>query len=780
MKSICNKLRFRIGILVLLSAIFMQGCEETERRSFTEDDLVLIPKPKNLELREGSFSVNSETKLVLAEDSLQIITPIITDLFDQAAGFQLQTVKETPEENFIQLKFNSKLGNEAYNLDVSNDQVILESGSHLGFVYGLETIRQLLPKEIESQSFVDNTNWLIPNVSISDVPQYSWRGNMLDVSRHFFDKEYIKKHLDRMAFLKLNTFHFHLIDDQGWRIEIKKYPKLTEVGAFRVDQEDKHWNARAENDSNAEATFGGFYTQEEIKEIVAYASDLGIRVVPEIEMPAHVMSAIAAYPWLSCTGEAIAVPSGGVWPITSIYCPGKETTFEFLEDVLTEVIPLFPGEYIHVGGDEATKTNWESCPDCQRRIREEGLSGVEELQGYFMQRMENFLAENDRTLIGWDEILEGGLPEEATVMSWRGFEGGWEASKEGHDVVMTPTSHMYFDYYQGNPDNEPIAFNAFTPLSQVYKFRPVLDSMSTAQKEHILGGQANLWAEYIPTEEQSEYMLFPRLTALSEVVWTPEEKLDWNAYARRVQKMMERFDIMGINYAKSAYAITPSSKINLDSKSIEITMEAEFPDQQIRYALNEELNNNSPVYENPISLDTSAILKAAVFKNGQPMGTKLEKEFVFHKGVASEVDYKNEFSDRYKGSGETTLVDVLRGSKNFHDGRWQGWIRRPAVVTLDLEENKSVQDIKVGTIEHQGAGIYFPQNIIVEVSTDNSDFRKVGEMDIDFENNPESLIKDFSVDFEEQEARYIRVSVEPRSFSGRRGSWLFIDEILVN
>lgn len=770
-------------ILLVFFIICTIGCAEKENPSFKKDDLVLIPQPKSLNLNTGSFRVNSDTRLVIQQDSLKSITNILNDLFNTSAGFQIRVSKDIPETNFIQLKQNSEIEQESYKLSVTSENVVLEANSRLGFVYGLETIRQLLPKEIESPSKISNIDWVIPNVEISDAPQYSYRGNMLDVSRHFFDKEYIKKHLDRMAFLKLNTFHFHLIDDQGWRIEIKKYPKLTEVGGFRVDQENKHWNARTKNDPEEEATYGDYYTQEDIKEIVAYAQEKGIRVIPEIEMPAHVMSAIAAYPWLSCTGEPIAVPSGGIWPITSIYCAGKESTFTFLEGVLTEVMGLFPGKYIHVGGDEATKTNWESCPDCQRRITEEDLANEHELQSYFMKRLEKFLNENNRTLIGWDEILEGGLPEEATVMSWRGFEGGWEASKQGHDVIMTPTSHLYFDYYQGSPDNEPVAFNAFTPLNRVYEFRPVLDSMTVEQKTHVLGGQANLWAEYVPTAEHSEYMLFPRLAALAEVVWSPEEKLNWRDFSIRIQKMMERFEVMGINYAKSAYAVQSESKIDLETGEITISLKAEFPDVEIRYALGDsKLTPTSKVYKTPITIDSSSNLKAAVFKNGEIMGAILDKVFAFHKAVAKPVSYQYDYNKSYASSGETALVNVLKGSKYFKDGRWQGWINNPAIITIDLEKATEVNEVTVGSLEEQGTGIYFPQKLVVEVSEDGRYFEEVAEIERAFQPNPSAKIENFELKFEPRKnIQFLRVTIEPLAQTPKGGSaWLFLDEIQVN
>src|SRR5690606_28139878 len=346
-----------------------------------------------------------------------------------------------------------------------------------------------------------------------------------------------------------------LVDDQGWRIEIKKYPKLTEIGGFRNDQEDSHRDGRRVTTPEDDATYGGFYTQEDIKEIVAYAQSKGVRVVPEIEMPAHVMSAIAAYPELSCFETPIGVPSGGVWPITEIYCAGKESTFEFLENVLLEVMELFPSEYIHVGGDEATKTNWEKCPHCQKRMKDEGLASVDELQSYFIKRMERFIASHDRKLIGWDEILEGGLAPEATVMSWRGFEGGMEAANQGHDVVMTPTSYMYFDYYQGPQNEEPLAWGGYIPLSKVYEFDPVVETMTPEQAKHVLGGQANVWSEQIKTAAHSQYMIYPRLAALSEAVWSPKESRDWDDFSKRILTLFERYEYLDINYAKSAYLV---------------------------------------------------------------------------------------------------------------------------------------------------------------------------------------------------------------------------------
>ncbi|MCM4156980.1 glycoside hydrolase family 20 protein [Gramella sp. AN32] len=765
---------------LILNVAFFSSCGDSEKKTFSEEEVMLIPRPAKMELKEGSFRFDKNTVFVANDEEQEKLSALLIDKFKSAAGFSLKTVSEKPKANFVQYKENKELGEEGYTLKVDNNSIFIEAGGFAGYLYALESIRQLLPPEIENDQIQDGTIWLIPNLEINDKPRYKWRGLMLDVSRHFFEKEYILKTIDRLAMLKLNTLHLHLVDDQGWRIEIKKYPKLTEVGAWRVDQESKHWNARSQNEPGVEATYGGFYTQEDIKEIVAYAKDRAISVVPEIEMPAHVMSAIAAYPELSCTGEPIAIPSGGVWPITDIYCPGKETTFEFLEDVLLEVMELFPSKYIHVGGDEATKTEWEKCPDCQRRMKEEGLANVEELQSYFIKRMERFISSHDRILIGWDEILEGGLAPGATVMSWRGIDGGWEASKQGHDVIMSPGTPLYFNHYQGDPDKEPIAQGGYNPLHLVYEFDPVVDSMSIEQKEHVLGAQANLWSEYIPTESHSEYMLFPRLAALSEILWTPEEKKDWNNFTRRLENLKKRFDYLDINYSTTMYDVTADATVDSATGKISIRLKSELPDAKIRYTLDgKKPNPSSEVYEDPVLLDSSSNLKAAVFEDGKLKGDVLEKEFRFHKAVGSNVNYEPKYSDRYTGIGEKTTVNVLRGSKNFHDGQWLGWMGKDVSISVDLGEPKSISKISVGSMADQGSGIYFPVKLEYYISTEKDDLKLVGEINREFENKGFIVLKDFTAEFEQETARFVKVKITNFKKSTYGGSWTFIDEIIV-
>jgi hexosaminidase len=434
------------------------------------------------------------------------------------------------------------LQDEAYRLEADRQNIRITAGSAAGLFYGTMTLQQLMPPEKRRKLNV-------PAVTITDKPRFRWRGMHLDVCRHFFPVAFIKKYLDILAMHKMNMFHWHLTEDQGWRIEISQYPRLTEIGAWRVDREYQPWNERIPPEPDEKATYGGFYTQEEIREVVQYAADRFITVVPEIEMPGHALAALAAYPELSCTGGPFYVMPGSYWPIDDIYCAGKECTFKFLENVLTEVAELFPGPYVHIGGDEAGKANWEKCSDCQMRIKNEGLHNEHELQSYFIKRIEQFLATKQKKLIGWDEILEGGLAPQATVMSWRGMEGGIEASKAGHDVVMSPTAHCYLDYYQSaDKEHEPVAIGGYLPLDTVYTFEPMPPDLEADKQQHILGAQGNVWTEYMPNGNHVEYMALPRLCALAEVVWTAPEKRDLTGFKNRLKGHYKRLDMLDINY----------------------------------------------------------------------------------------------------------------------------------------------------------------------------------------------------------------------------------------
>jgi len=749
---------------------------------FAQKDITIIPKPANIEVKEGVFQFSKDTKIIASNAAQKEIATALMNKFKAATGWQPEFSNKKSKSNYIEFKIDKNLNREAYQLKVTSKSIVITAKENAGLIYGLETIRQLLPTAIESKNQVANVNWVIPNVSIKDEPRFQWRGLMLDLSRHFFDKNYVIQTIDRLAMLKMNVLHLHLVDDQGWRIEIKKYPKLTEIGAWRVNQENVIWNARLTVDPNEKGTYGGFLTQEELKEIVKYAATKNIQVIPEIEMPAHVSSAIAAYPELACFNQKIGVPSGGVWPITDIYCAGKENTFEFLEDVIDEVIAIFPSKYIHIGGDEATKTNWETCPHCQKRMQEEGLKNVHELQSYFVKRMEKYINSKGKKVIGWDEILEGGLAPDATVMSWRGTEGGIEASKQGHDVIMTPESHCYFNIYQGPQNEEPLAFGGFIPLTKVYHFDPVVDEMTPEQAKHILGAQANLWAEYIESTQESEYMIFPRLGAMAEVLWSPKEARNWNDFTTRLPSLLARFDYLGINYSKSAYLVSAASTAHLDKKQIKVALKNEFPNADIRYVLdNKNLDNQAIKYTDSITIQGTTILKASLFKEDKPVGKVFTDSIQFHKAVGNKLTFKNPYHENYKADGPLGLVNIIRGSKNFHDGQWQAWLVDDMEVVIDLEKNQSIHQVTLGALENQGSGIYFPTEIKAFISTDGKTYKEVGKIIRPFAINSNSELKDFKISFEKTNARFVKVIATNLKKSPKgESSFLFFNEILVD
>jgi hexosaminidase len=771
--------RLKSLLVIIFLTVLSSGYSQ---KIYTEKDIQIIPKPNQLIVQTGTFEFSKNTVFVANTDFQKDISNALINKFEKAAGWRPVLGAKAPQKNFIQFKVNPNFHKEAYKVEVINNTITVTAKENAGFIYGLETIRQLLPVAIESKFAVTTEKWQIPNVTITDEPRFQWRGLMLDLSRHFFDKNYVMETIDRLAMHKMNVLHLHLVDDQGWRIEIKKYPKLTEVGAWRVDQENVAWNARLTVNPDEKGTYGGFLTQEELKEIVQYAAAKNIEIIPEIEMPAHVSSAIAAYPELACFNQRIGVPSGGLWPITDIYCAGKESTFEFLQHVIDEIITIFPSKYIHIGGDEATKTNWEKCPDCQKRMKDNGLKNTHELQSYFVKRMEKYINSKGKKIIGWDEILEGGLAPEATVMSWRGTQGGIDAAKQGHDVIMTPESPCYFNFYQGPQNEEPVAFDAYNPLSEVYKFDPVVSTMTPQEAGHVLGGQANLWAEHLPGPKDSEYMIFPRLAALSEVLWSTKESRNWNDFTTRLASLLTRYDYLGINYAKSAYLVTASSSADLIKKQINVTLKNEFPNPDIRYVLgNKSIDHNAVKYTSPIQFTETTVIKASLFQNDKPVGKTFTDTIIFHKAVAHKVSYLTPYNQNYKGDGPFTMVNTIRGSKNFHDGQWQAWLVNDMEMVIDLESQQSIEQVTVGTLESQGAGVFFPTQIKVLVSNDGINYKEVAKVSRPYAVNVTSELKDFKINFVKNNTRFVKVIATNLKKSPKgESSWLFVDEILVN
>ena len=767
--------------LLFITALLAFACQTPKQQvKFAENDICIIPKPQSMTLNNGNFQFTKETVFV-SNQSLAPAAEIFAKQFEKASGIKLPIKNETVQTNYIALSIDNSLPKEGYNLVVQPDKISIAAADYNGAIYALETLRQLLPKEFESSTPV-NANWVIPTITINDKPEYPWRGLMLDVSRHFFSKEYILKTLDRMAMLKLNTFHFHLVDNEGWRIEIKKYPKLTEVGAWRVDQEDKLWDERTsnpadafDNPASAPKKYGGFYTQEDIKEIVAYAAARGITVIPEIEMPAHVMSAIAAYPELSCHKRPIGVPSGAVWPNIDIYCAGQEESFTFLEDVLTEVMALFPSKYIHIGGDEADHTEWEKCPKCQQRIKDNHLKDVHELQSYFIKRIDKFLVSKGRVLVGWDEIMDGGLANDAVVMNWRGIDIGRKALEQGNPVVLT--SDCYINRYQGLPEYEPLANGGYVTLKKLYHYNLEKENLSPELQKNVLGTQANLWAEFIATPEHSEYMLFPRLLAFSEISWTPDNLKNWDNFVKRTETFMDRLDVMKIKYARSMYQVLPA--VENQNGKVFLKLECEVPNADIRYALGDTPIEKAEKYTQPIPFNESTTFKATVF-SGKATNTITTGEVTFHKAIAKKMSYSPLYHKKYQGQGEMTLTNVVRGSKNFLDGQWLGWLGDDVTLTLDLEQATEVSEVRIGAMDYQASGIYFPIKFAVALSTDGKNYREVATHNEPCVVRGKPSLKDFALKFNSQEARYIKITLKNVKTPPKGGdAWLFIDEVLV-
>ena len=510
-------------------------------------DPAIIPVPAAMQQQDGVFVLQPDMRIRVDAATLET-GRLLAAVLGKSTGFTLQIVMDG-DAAIVLTTADAKgsLGSEGYELAVSPDSLVIRAPQPAGAFYGVQSLLQLLPPEVFSPSIVNDIEWKIPCVRIEDQPRFPWRGLMLDVSRHFFDTEEIKQLLDSMAMQKLNTLHWHLVDDNGWRIEIEKYPLLTQVGAWRKDV-GFGLDAKATTAYGPDGRYGGFYTQDDIREIVAYAQSRHINIVPEIEMPGHSIAALSAYPELSCSGGPYSTDIGaGIH--AGVYCAGQDESFAFLQDVLTEIFDLFPSKTIHIGGDEVPKDNWKACPQCQARMKAEGLKNEHELQSYFIRRIEKFINANHRNLIGWSEIREGGLAENAAVMDWIG--GAVEAAGSGHDVVMSPTSHCYFDYYQSQDlSGEPRAIGGYLPLSTVYSFEPVPENLPPDQQNHILGAQGNVWTEYIPSLKQVEYMTYPRLTALAEVTWSPAELRRWDDFCRRLQTQYRRFDLFGVHYRR--------------------------------------------------------------------------------------------------------------------------------------------------------------------------------------------------------------------------------------
>jgi hexosaminidase len=732
--------------------------------------------PNTFDLQKGTFLLDKNVSLH-ADGELVAVAEFFNQYLNEKLGYKL-IAHSMPDRNVISFQYDATLENEeGYELIVDSRKVTIKAKTNQGAFYAFQSLRQFFPPEIEHRKSTIASVQL-QNAIIKDAPRFSYRGMHLDVSRHMFSVNFIKKYIDMMSQLKMNTFHWHLTDDQGWRIEIKQYPKLQEVAAFRDETLRGHYNDSPQQFDGKK--YGRFYTQEEVKEIVQYAAERYITVIPEIEMPGHAQAAIAAYPYLGCTGKQIKVATK--WGVfEDIYCPTEET-FTFLENVLDEVIPLFPGKYIHIGGDEAPKTRWKASEYCQELIKRENLKDEHGLQSYFITRMEKYINSKGKQIIGWDEILEGGLAPNATVMSWRGMDGAIEAAKSGHNVIMTPTSHAYFDYYQSDKEDEPLAIGGYLPLKKVYNFNPIPKELSKEQEKYVLGTQGNVWTEYLKTSTDVEYMVFPRAIAMAEVNWSNPYRKDYQDFAYRLSHFHKRLKAQNVHYANHLYEIE-GEIIKVDNKMV-FNLQTLLLDKTIRYTTDGSSPQiTSKKYTELIPVEGSIILKAAVFDEEKKLGRDFTLTFNDHKAVGATITLEPEPHKAYPGSGKEGVINGISGSLiRFGDKEWLGFWGDDVKITLDFDTPKKISSISTRFFNTNGQWIYAPKEIRINYINEVTGKREYQIAEI-----PDSSanIVLYSLDIKETTVQRLEIMIPNYGVipEGKQGAgnkaWTFLDEIVV-
>jgi hexosaminidase len=751
----------------------LMHCNSDNSEPHLISDYQIIPLPNNIAPGIGYFTLSENCQIEVNTDdkALQLSAEYLSDWLDQ----QLLSLQEAASGQKISLNLRENLAPEAYLLTITQKGVLIQGGSPQGVFYGVQSLLQLIQQQSTGALPVE-----IPCVHIEDKPAFAYRGLLLDVGRHLFPVEFIKKYIDILAQYKMNRFHWHLTEDQGWRIEIKQYPKLQEIAAYRDQTLVGH--LRESPRVYDGKRYGGYYTQEEVKEIVQYAQDRFITIIPEIEMPGHAQAALAAYPELSCTGEDIKVKTE--WGVSEeVYCPTEET-FTFLENVLSEVMELFPSKYIHIGGDECPKTRWKESAFCQDLIQREDLEDEEGLQSYFIQRIEAFLNQNGRQIIGWDEILEGGLAPNATVMSWRGEEGGIQAAREGHDVIMSPTSHCYLDYYQSQHPDEPLAIGGFLPLEKVYQYHPVPEALTEEEAKFILGVQGNLWTEYITTPEKAEYMAFPRALALAEVAWTQQDNKDQNGFIQRLEEHLKWMKAAGINAANPLYHLKTSLSQEANGDwELSFTNLAEAG--QIYYTTDGSAPTTAALaYQGPILLKDSGIYTGQAFSEGQAIGRSASINFQKHLATDAQLELKNEPSPVYNAGGNSAIINGIIGSnEKYGDKEWLGFAGDDFEGSIELKTPGTLENIQFRFFNAPGQWIYPPKS--VEVMLKNSAGETMATYTAPVPQTDQKVVS-VDLNLENTAAQYLEIKVPNFGIipDGRQGAgnpaWLFIDEIILN
>lgn len=748
-------------------------------------DFNIIPQPQQVVADASApFTLNSNTVIYVQTNSqdMKRNATMLASYIQEATGIRPTIGKLVKGSPAIILSIDKTISNaEGYRLNSDTKQIRIAGASAAGVFYGIQTLRKSLPLCNGKATQVS-----IPAVHITDAPRFAYRGTHLDVSRHFVTADSIRQFIDMLALHNINRFHWHLTDDQGWRIEIKKYPLLTAIGSKRAQTVIGHNSGKYDG-----KPYSGYYTQKEIRDIVKYAADRYITIVPEIDLPGHMQAALAAYPELGCTGGPYKVWQK--WGISDdVLCAGNDKVLAFIDNVLKEVTQLFPSKYIHVGGDECPKVRWKDCPKCQARIKalhleaKDGHSAEERLQSYVITHASNYLKSLGRNTIGWDEILEGGLAEGATVMSWRGEAGGIAAAKQNHDVVMTPNSYLYFDYYQSlDKANEPLAIGGYLPLQRVYSYEPMPEELTAEEARHIIGVQANIWTEYMPTFKHMQYMALPRVAALSEVQWTQPQLKDYTDFTNRLIGLTHLYDRLGYNYAKHLYNV--NIHIDSDTKWQELVVHMTTAgDAEIRYTLDGSLPTaSSTLYTGAIHLQKSAKIRAAAFRNGKSSSVTAQ-DVTFNKATACPVKLLQPTHKSYTFNGGAALTDGLVGDKGFGTGRWLGFSGNDLEAVIDLKKPTEVSSVSLNTCVDKGSWIFDARNIEVSLSTDGVNFTSVAKHSLPaMEKNSADNINTYELKFSQTKARYIKVYATsehniPDWHSGKgKPAFLFVDEISV-
>lgn len=765
--------------LILAACTGMLSCSNNKT---VRGNYGIVPLPQEMAEQQGaSFELTPSTQISYPDGNelMKQNASFLSSYIKEATGYELPVVAGVAGKG-INLSLDKNIQNpEGYKLVVTANGIQISGETEAGVFYGIQTLRKSIPT-------AKGANIELPAVNINDYPRFKYRGMMLDVGRHFFPVDSVKKYIDILALHNINTFHWHLTDDQGWRIEIKKYPKLTEIGSKRSETVIGHNSGKYDGQE-----YGGFYTQDEIRDVVKYAQERYITIIPEIDMPGHQQAALASYLELGCTGGPYEVWKQ--WGVSEdVICAGNEQAMQFLEDVLAEIIELFPSKYIHVGGDECPKVRWEKCPKCQARIKAEGIKGdkkhsaEEYLQSYVISRMEKFVESKGRHIIGWDEILEGGLAPNATVMSWRGMEGGTEAARQKHDVVMSPNTFVYLDYYQSSDtENEPQAIGGYLPLEKVYSFEPVPEGLTPEEQKYIIGAQANLWTEYIPTFSQVEYMVLPHMGALAETQWTDPSKKDYRSFLPRMIHLTEVYDRLGYNYAKHIFDINATLTPNTESGMLEISL-LKFGDGDIYYTLDGSVpTRNSIKYESPVSIDKDTDFKAIVIRPNGNVSRLFNEQIRFNKATIKPVTLKESPSKGYTFNGASVLVDGLSGNENYKTGRWLGFQGKDVDAVIDLKTPTEFSIISFNTNVVKGDWIMGATKIVVKISDDGKTFREIANKAIPvLKQDDKDGLYPQEITFKPVTARYVEVIIKGSklpSWHGGAGSdaFLFVDEIIV-